>query len=77
MTSEGNVIDTGIREEVKQLIAEKKDQIDKSEALKLLKQQARRDKDKEKRKKIERTQKAFGERRSRSSGKGKKKKTKR
>ncbi len=46
MTAEGKVTDTGILEEVKQLIAEKKHQIDKSEALELLKQQARRDKDK-------------------------------
>ena len=46
MTTEGNVADTGIREEVNQLIAEKKNQIDKYEALELLKQQARRDKDK-------------------------------
>jgi hypothetical protein len=75
MTAEGKVTDTGILEEVRQLIAEKKYQIDKYEALELLKQQARRDKDKEKMKKIERTQKAFGERHSRSSGT--KKKTKR
>ena len=68
MTAEGKVTDTGILEEVKQLIAEKKHQIDKSEALELLKQQARRDKDKEKMKKIERTQKALEGRRSRHSG---------
>ena len=74
MTAEGNVADTGIVEEVNQLIAEKKAS-DQSEALEILKQQAKRDKDKEKMEKIKRTQKAFGERHSRSSGK--KKKTKR
>lgn len=74
MTAEGNVADTGIVEEVNQLIADKKAS-DQSEALELLKQQAKRDKDKEKMEKIKRTQKAFGERHSRSSGK--KKKTKR
>ena len=74
MTTEGNVADTGIVEEVNQLIAEKKAS-DQSEALEILKQQAKRDKDKEKMEKIKRTQKAFGERHSRSSGK--KKKTKR
>ncbi len=75
MTTEGNVADTGIREEVNQLIAEKNYQIDKYEALKILKQQAQRDNDKEKKQKIKTTQKAFGDRHSRSSGK--KKKTKR
>ena len=74
MTAEGNVADTGIVEEVKQLIAEKKAS-DQSEALEILKKQAKRDKDKEKMEKIKRTQTAFGERHSRSSGK--KKKTKR
>ncbi|MEG3900199.1 MULTISPECIES: polymorphic toxin type 34 domain-containing protein [unclassified Microcoleus] len=74
MTAEGNVADTGIVEEVNQLIAEKKAS-DKSEALKILKQQAKRDKDNEKKEKIKTTQKAFGGRHSRSSGK--KKKTKR
>jgi hypothetical protein len=74
MTAEGNVADTGIVEEVKQLIAEKKAS-DQSEALKILKQQAKRDNDKEKKQKIKTTQKAFGDRHSRSSGK--KKKTKR
>ncbi|MEG4343448.1 polymorphic toxin type 34 domain-containing protein [Microcoleus sp. A003_D6] len=71
MTAEGNVADTGIVEEVNQLIAEKKAS-DKSEALEILKQQAKRDKDKEKMEKIKRTQKAFGDRQSRSSGKKKK-----
>jgi len=42
------------------------------EALEILKQQAKRDKDKEKMEKIKRTQKAFGERHSRASGKKKK-----
>ena len=74
MTAEGNVADTGIVEEVKQLIAENKAS-DQSEALKILKQQAKRDNDKEKKQKIKTTQKAFGDRHSRSSGK--KKKTKR
>jgi hypothetical protein len=72
MTAEGNVADTGIVKEVNQLIAEKNHQIDKYEALKILKQQAQRDKDKEKKAKIQTTQKAFGERHSRSSGKKKK-----
>ncbi len=74
MTAEGNVADTGIVEEVNQLIAEKKAS-DKSEALEILKQQAKRDKDNEKMLKIKRTQKAFGDRHSRSSDQ--KKKTKR
>jgi hypothetical protein len=52
MTAEGNVADTGIVEEVNQLIAEKKAS-DQSEALELLKQQAKRDKDKEKMQKEE------------------------
>ena len=56
MTAEGNVADAGIVEEVNQLIAEKKAS-DQSEALELLKQQAKRDKDKEKMEKIKRTQK--------------------
>ena len=72
MTTEGNVADTGIREEVNQLIAEKKHQIDKYEALKILKQQAQRDNDKEKMKKIITTQKAWKGRSSRHSGKNKK-----
>ncbi len=71
MTAEGNVADTGIVEEVKQLIAEKKAS-DLSEALKILKQQAKRDKDKEKMKKIERTQKAGKGRGCRHSGQKKK-----
>ncbi|MEG4073049.1 polymorphic toxin type 34 domain-containing protein [Microcoleus sp. Pol14C2] len=71
MTAEGNVADTGIVEEVNQLIAEKKAS-DKSEALKILKQQAKRDNDKEKMEKIKSTQKFFGDRHSRSSGKKKK-----
>ena len=70
MTAEDNVADTGIREEVNQLIAEKKAS-NIPEALEILKQQAKRDKDKEKMEKIKRTQKAFGERHSRSSGKKK------
>ncbi len=74
MTAEGNVADTGIVEQAKQLIAEKRAS-DMPEALEILKQQAKRDKDKEKMKKIQTTQKAFGDRHSRSSGK--KKKTKR
>jgi uncharacterized membrane protein YkoI len=71
MTAEGNVTDTGILEEVKQLIAEKKASA-QSEALEILKQQAQRDKDKEKMKKIITTQKAKDGRRSRHSGKNKK-----
>jgi hypothetical protein len=74
MTAEGNVADTGIVEEVNQLIDEKKASA-QSEALEILKQQAQRDKDKEKMKKIITTQKAKDGRRSRHSGK--KKKTKR
>ncbi|MCC3426379.1 MAG: hypothetical protein JGK12_21325 [Microcoleus sp. PH2017_01_SCD_O_A] len=74
MTSEGNVADTGIVEQAKQLIAEKRAS-DMPEALEILKQQAKRDKDKEKMEKIKSTQKFFGDRHSRSSGK--KKKTKR
>ncbi|MEG4941409.1 polymorphic toxin type 34 domain-containing protein [Microcoleus sp. F4-D5] len=42
MTAEGNVADTGIVEEVNQLIAEKKAS-DRPEALEILKQQAKRD----------------------------------
>ena len=75
MTAEGNVADTGIVKEVNQLIIAEKKASGQSEALEILKQQAKRDKDKEKMEKIKRTQKAFGERHSRSSGK--KKKTKR
>jgi len=74
MTAEGNVADTGIVEEANQLIAEKKAS-NMPEALKILKQQAKRDKDKEKMEKIKRTEKAFGGKHSRYSGK--KKKTKR
>ncbi|MEZ2229294.1 polymorphic toxin type 34 domain-containing protein [Microcoleus sp.] len=74
MTAEGNVADTGIVEEANQLIAEKKAS-DMPEALEILKQQAKRDKDKEKMEKIKRTLKAFGGKHSRYSGK--KKKTKR
>jgi len=74
MTAEGNVADTGIVEEANQLIAEKKAS-NMPEALEILKQQAKRDKDKEKKEKIKRTQKAFGRQHSRYSGK--KKKTKR
>ena len=74
MTAEGNVADTGIVEEVNQLIAENKAS-DQSEALKILKQQAKRDNDKEKKQKIKTTQKAFDRTRSRHSNK--KKKTKR
>ena len=72
MTAEGNVADTGILEEVNQLIAEKNHQIDKYEALKILKQQAQRDNDKEKEAKIITTQKAWKGRRSRHSGKNNK-----
>ena len=54
MTAEGNVADTGIVEEAKQLIAEKKAS-NMPEALEILKQQAKRDKDKEKMEKIKRT----------------------
>jgi hypothetical protein len=72
MTTEGNVADTGIQEEVNQLIDENKNQIDKYKALELLEQQARRDKDKEKMKRIERTQKAWGLRHCRQSNKKKK-----
>ncbi len=74
MTAEGNVADTGIVEQAKQLIAEKRAS-DMSEALEILKQQAKRDKDKEKMKKIQTTQKAFDDRRSRYSGKKKKRKS--
>jgi len=72
MTAEGNVADTGIVEEANQLIADTKAS-NMPEALAILKQQAKRDK--EKMEKIKRTEKAFGGRRSRESGK--KKKTKR
>ncbi|MEG4349024.1 polymorphic toxin type 34 domain-containing protein [Microcoleus sp. LAD1_D3] len=51
MTAEGNVADTGIVEEAKQLIAEKRAS-DMPEALEILKQQAKRDKDKKKWKKL-------------------------
>jgi hypothetical protein len=71
MTAEGNVQDTGIVAEAEQLFAEKKAS-NMTEALEILKQQAKRDKDKEKMKKIITTQKAFGERHSRSSGTKKK-----
>ncbi|MEG4963266.1 MULTISPECIES: polymorphic toxin type 34 domain-containing protein [unclassified Microcoleus] len=71
MTAEGNVADTGIVEEAKQLIAEK-EASDMPEALEILKQQAKRDNDKEKKEKIKTTQKAFGGRHSRYSGKKKK-----
>ena len=74
MTAEGNVADTGIVEEAKQLIAEKKAS-DMPEALEILKQQAKHDKNKQKMEKIKTTQKAFGGKHSRYSGK--KKKTKR
>jgi hypothetical protein len=74
MTTEGNVADTGIVEEVNQLIAEKKAS-NRGKALKILKQQAQRDNDKEKKQKIKTTQKAFGERHSRASGKKKKTKS--
>ncbi len=74
MTAEGSVADTGIVEEANQLIAEKKAS-NMPEALEILKQQAKRDKDKEKMEKIKRTEKALGVRHSRHSGK--KKKTKR
>ena len=67
MTTEGNVADTGILEEADQLITEKQAS-NRPEALKILKQQAKRDKDKEKMKKIERTQKAGKGRGSRHSG---------
>jgi hypothetical protein len=73
MTAEGNVTDTGILEEAKQLIAEKKAS-NMPEALEILKQQAKRDKDKEKMEKIKSTQKAKDGRRSRHSGKNKKRK---
>lgn len=73
MTAEGNVADTGIVEEVNQLIAEKKAS-NRREALKILKQQAQRDNDKEKEAKIITTQKAKEGRRSRHSGKNKKRK---
>lgn len=75
MTAEGNVTDTGIVEEAKQLIEEGKKDLNMPEALEILKQQAKRDKDKEKMEKITRTEKALGVRHSRHSGK--KKKTKR
>jgi hypothetical protein len=74
MTAEGNVADTGILEEAKQLIAQK-EASDMPEALEILKQQAKRDRDKEKMEKIKTTQKALDVRRSRHSGK--KKNTKR
>ena len=71
MTAEGNVADTGIVEEANQLIAEEKAS-NMPEALEILKQQAKRDKDKEKMKKIERIQKAWKGRGSRHSGQKKK-----
>ncbi len=45
MTAEGNVADTGILEEADQLITEKQAS-NRPEALEILKQQAKRDKDK-------------------------------
>jgi Bacterial toxin 34 len=74
MTAEGNVADTGIVEEANELIAEKKAS-NMPEALEILKQQAKHDKNKEKMEKIKTTQKAFDCRRRRASGK--KQKTKR
>jgi hypothetical protein len=74
MTTEGNVRDTGIVAEAEQLIAENKDlNMSISQALDILKQQAKGDK--EKMEKIKRTEKDLGVRHSRHSGK--KKKTKR
>lgn len=74
MTTEGNVRDTGIVAGAEQLIAENKDlNMSISQALDILKQQAKGDK--EKMEKIKRTEKALGVRHSRHSGK--KKKTKR
>jgi hypothetical protein len=74
MTAEGNVQDTRIVAEAKQLIEENKDlNMSMPQALDLLKQQAKGDK--EKMEKIKRTEKALGVRHSRHSGK--KKKTKR
>lgn len=71
MTAEGNVQDTRIVAEAKQLTEENKDlNMSMSQALDLLKQQAKGDK--EKMKKIERTQKALGVRRCRHSGQKKK-----
>ncbi len=77
MTSEGNVADTGIVEKANQLI-QTGQAPDMLAALKILKEQARQNKDKAELDKIKTTQKAFDDRKSRRSGnKKKRKKTKR
>ncbi|MCU0544997.1 MAG: polymorphic toxin type 34 domain-containing protein [Oscillatoriaceae cyanobacterium Prado104] len=77
MTSEGNVADTGVLEQANQLI-QTGQAPDMLAALKILKEQARQNKDKAELDKIQTTQKAFDGKRSRRSGnKKKKKKTKR
>jgi hypothetical protein len=74
MTSEGNVVDTGILKKANQLIKEGT-AADMASALKILKEQAKLDKNQAEMQKIKTTQKAFDGRRSRHSRK--KKKTKR
>jgi Bacterial toxin 34 len=75
MTSEGNVADTGVVEKANQLIrsGEAPDMVT---ALKILKEQAKRDRDNEEKDKIKTTQKARKYRGSRHSGKQKKMKKK-
>ncbi|MCC3405765.1 MAG: hypothetical protein JGK17_09265 [Microcoleus sp. PH2017_10_PVI_O_A] len=73
MTSEGNVADTGIVEKANQLI-QTGQAPDILAALKILKEQARQNKDKAELDKIQTTQKAVDDRRSRRSGNKKKKK---
>jgi hypothetical protein len=75
MTSEGNVADTGIVQKVNQLL-QTGQAPDIPTAFKMLKEQARRDRDKEEMEKIKTTQKAFDERKSRRSGNKKKMKKK-
>lgn len=75
MTSEGNVADTGILEKVNQLL-QTGQAPDIITALKMLKQQAKQDRNTEEMEKIKTTQKAFDDRRSRRSGNKKKLKKK-
>lgn len=75
MTSEGNVADTGIVEKANQLI-QTGQALDMLAALKILKEQARQNKDKAELDKIKTTQKAFDDRKSRRSGNKKKMKNK-
>lgn len=67
MTSEGNVADTGILQEIYQLRREGLTD-DKGEALKIILEDAKRRGDTAKQVRIYRTQKAFGYKHSRHSG---------